>query len=35
MIQVHEGASASLLETLQQMPHAKANREATLKRAET
>lgn len=35
MIQVHEGASASLLDTLQQMPQAKADREATLKRAET
>ena len=35
MIQVHEGASAPLLETLQQMPQANANREATLKRAET
>jgi hypothetical protein len=35
MIQVDEGASAPLLETLQQMPQAKADREATLKRAET
>ena len=35
MIQVHEGALAPLLEALQQMPQAKANREATLKRAET
>jgi methionine synthase I (cobalamin-dependent) len=35
MIQVHEGASAPLFETLQQMHQAKAAREATLKRAET
>jgi hypothetical protein len=33
MSHAQEGASASLLETLQQMPQAKADRKVTLKRA--